>query len=40
MSLEIVEWAASWPTVLPYFNGKVPAGFQVRQKTTSKRRSI
>ncbi len=27
MSLELVEWAASWPTVLPYFEGKVPAGF-------------
>ena len=27
MSLKIVEWAASWPMVLPYFDGKVPAGF-------------
>lgn len=27
MSLEIVEWAASWPLVLPYFDGRVPAGF-------------
>ena len=27
MSLEIVEWAASLPMVLPYFEGKVPAGF-------------
>ena len=27
MSLELVEWAASWPLVLPYFDGKVPAGF-------------
>ena len=27
MSLELVEWAASWPMVLPYFEGKVPAGF-------------
>ena len=27
MSLEIVEWAASWPLVLPYFDGCVPAGF-------------
>ena len=27
MSLELVEWAASWPMVLPYFNGRVPAGF-------------
>ena len=27
MSLEIVEWAASWPMVLPYFEGTVPAGF-------------
>ena len=27
MSLEIVEWAASWPIVLPYFEGTVPAGF-------------
>ena len=27
MSLEIVEWAASWPIILPYFEGTVPAGF-------------
>ncbi|MGI4826620.1 MAG: LexA family protein [Janthinobacterium lividum] len=27
MSLELVEWAASWPMVLPYFDGSVPAGF-------------
>ena len=27
MSLELVEWDASWPMVLPYFEGKVPAGF-------------
>ena len=27
MSLELVEWAASWPMVLPYFDRKVPAGF-------------
>ena len=27
MSLELVEWSASWPMVLPYFEGKVPAGF-------------
>ena len=27
MSLELVEWAASWPLVLPYFDGRVPAGF-------------
>lgn len=27
MGLELVEWAASWPLVLPYFDGKVPAGF-------------
>ncbi len=27
MSLELVEWAASWPLVLPYFDGSVPAGF-------------
>ena len=27
MSLELVEWAAGWPMVLPYFEGKVPAGF-------------
>ena len=27
MSLELVEWAASWPMVLPYFDGRVPAGF-------------
>ena len=25
-SLEIAEWAASWPMVLPYFDGNVPAG--------------
>ena len=27
MSLQIVEWAARWPLVLPYFDGCVPAGF-------------
>jgi DNA polymerase V len=27
MGLEIVEWAASWPIILPYFEGTVPAGF-------------
>ena len=27
MSLEMVEWAASWSMVLPYFKGTVPAGF-------------
>ncbi len=27
MSLEVVECAASWPVVLPYFDGKVPVGF-------------
>ena len=27
MSLELVEWAASWPMVLPYVEGRVPAGF-------------
>jgi DNA polymerase V len=27
MSLKMVEWAASWPLVLPYFDGCVPAGF-------------
>ncbi len=27
MSLELVEWAANWPMVLPYFDGRVPAGF-------------
>ncbi len=27
MSLELIEWAASCPLVLPYFDGKVPAGF-------------
>jgi DNA polymerase V len=27
MSLEVVEWAASWPLILPYFDGKVPSGF-------------
>ena len=26
MSLELVEWTASWPMVWPYFEGKVPAG--------------
>ncbi len=27
MSVELLEWAASWPLVLPYFDGSVPAGF-------------
>ena len=27
MSLELVEWSASWPLVLPFFDGKVPPGF-------------
>ena len=27
MSLEPVEWAASWSMVLPYFDGRMPAGF-------------
>jgi hypothetical protein len=27
MSLELVEWAVSWPLMLPYFEGSVPAGF-------------
>src|ERR1700759_105804 len=27
MSLEVVEWSAAWPLMLPYFDGKVPAGF-------------
>ena len=27
MSLELVEWAASWPLVLLYFDVKVPASF-------------
>ena len=27
MSLELVEWAVNWPIVLPYFDGRVPAGF-------------
>ncbi len=27
MSLELVEWAVSWPLILPYFEGSVPAGF-------------
>lgn len=27
MSLELVEWAASRPLVLPCFDGRVPAGF-------------
>ena len=27
MSLELVEWSATWPLVLPYFDGHVPAGF-------------
>ena len=40
MSLELVEWAASWPMVLPYFEGKVPAGFPVQLRTTWKQRSI
>jgi hypothetical protein len=25
MSLQVVEWAAAWPMVLPYFDGSVPA---------------
>lgn len=27
MSLQLVDWAADWPLVLPYFDGTVPAGF-------------
>ena len=27
MGLHIADWAAHWPMVLPYFDGKVPAGF-------------
>jgi DNA polymerase V len=27
MSLRVVEWAADWPMLLPYFDGSVPAGF-------------
>jgi DNA polymerase V len=27
MILSVVEWAANWPMVLPYFDGLVPAGF-------------
>ncbi len=27
MSLKPVKWAASWRLVLPYFDGRVPAGF-------------
>ena len=27
MSLQLVDWAADWPMVLPYFDGTVPAGF-------------
>ena len=27
MSLELVEWSITWPVVLPYFEGRVPAGF-------------
>src|ERR1700692_3100201 len=27
MRLELVEWSANWPLVLPYFDGCVPAGF-------------
>lgn len=27
MSLESVQWSASCPLVLPYFEGRVPAGF-------------
>ncbi len=40
MSLEIVELDASWPLVLPYFDGKVPAGSLSWRKTTSKANSI
>lgn len=27
MGLQVVDWAASWPMVLPYFDRKVLAGF-------------
>jgi DNA polymerase V len=27
MGLRIVEWCAEWPLILPYFDGRVPAGF-------------
>ena len=27
MTLSVVEWAADWPLVLPYFDASVPAGF-------------
>jgi len=27
MSLELVEWAATWPLVLPCCEGRIPAGF-------------
>ena len=27
MSLQLVDWAADWPMVLPYFDGTEPAGF-------------
>lgn len=26
MSLEVMEAAASWPLLLPYFDGRVPEG--------------
>ncbi len=34
MSLELVEWAASWPLVLPYFDGNVLAASRARQRIT------
>ena len=27
MGLNVVEWSAEWPLVLPYYDGRVPAGF-------------
>jgi hypothetical protein len=40
MSLQLVDWAADWPQVLPYFDGLCPQVSQVLQKTTWKLRSI
>ena len=38
MSLEVVEWAATW-LILPYFDGKVPAGFPSQAEDYLERRS-
>jgi Zn/Cd-binding protein ZinT len=40
MSLQLVDWAADWQMVLPYFDGTLPVVSQVLQKTTWKLRSI